>query len=255
MSESFNKAQINRGILSAAHVTELVRYWQANHALVADGAAGPKTIASIEAELALPLGDLPPNRAWPLAKLADGRRPFVTSAYYTENKSRAEPDRRHYGVDLFYRYVAGDPEVKVGDGGASGRGGRPKWWIPPGTVALAAAAGKIHVAGRGRTGYRVWIDHGRGVYTGYFHLSGTFAEIQRGAQVAMGQPLGLVGDNPATYDAMHLHFEVYVGDLDAYPSRSVNPKLWLEGASILDATGKLESEPKTSDEPQVHSPT
>lgn len=246
----YNKTQIARGILTIDHVTELVRYWQSGHHLTADGQAGPVTIASIDA--ALGRGELPPSRFWPLRCLPDGRRPFVTSSYWTDNKSRAEADRRHYGVDLFYQYdPRNDPEVTVGDGGASGRGGKPKWWIPPGTCAVAAAAGRVYVAGKGRTGYRVWIDHGRGVYTGYFHLSainvGMGRDLKRGDELDAGTIVGRVGDNPAAYDAAHLHFEVYVGDLDSYPSRSVNPKLWLAGA--------LHWEPTTSEVPQAHSPT
>jgi murein DD-endopeptidase MepM/ murein hydrolase activator NlpD len=248
---SFNKAQISRGVLSIDHVTELVRHWQASHGLVTDGHAGPKTVASIESALR-PHG-LPLTRAWPLGTLPDGRRPQITSAFHTENPDRAEPGNRHLGVDLFYRYdPRHDGPVRIGDGGASGRNGMPRWWIPPGTVALAAAAGRVHVAGKGRTGYRVWIDHGGGVYTGYFHLSDHAAALSRGDTVALGEPLGLVGDNPAAFDATHLHFELYLGDLDSYPSHSANPKIWLDDAIVLDGDGR---EPKSSDDPQVHSPT
>jgi hypothetical protein len=47
----YNAAQLASGALSPKHVVELVRYWQKGHRLVADGMAGPKTLASLEAEL------------------------------------------------------------------------------------------------------------------------------------------------------------------------------------------------------------
>lgn len=43
----YNAAQLATGRLTAGHVTELVRFWQAGHGLVADGMAGPVTIASL----------------------------------------------------------------------------------------------------------------------------------------------------------------------------------------------------------------
>lgn len=44
---AYNAAQIASGALTADHITELVRYWQAGHGLTVDGLAGPRTIASL----------------------------------------------------------------------------------------------------------------------------------------------------------------------------------------------------------------
>jgi N-acetylmuramoyl-L-alanine amidase len=46
-ADSYNAAQLASGALTPTHVTELVRAWQASHGLVADGMAGPKTIATL----------------------------------------------------------------------------------------------------------------------------------------------------------------------------------------------------------------
>lgn len=44
----YNASQLASGALTANHVTDLVRYWQAGHGLTADGMAGPRTIASLD---------------------------------------------------------------------------------------------------------------------------------------------------------------------------------------------------------------
>ena len=43
----YNAGQLAAGKLTAEHVTELVRFWQAEHGLKPDGMAGPVTIASL----------------------------------------------------------------------------------------------------------------------------------------------------------------------------------------------------------------
>jgi D-alanyl-D-alanine carboxypeptidase len=47
----YNRQQIGLGNLTDELLAELVRHWQRNHRLLADGLAGPKTLASIEEEL------------------------------------------------------------------------------------------------------------------------------------------------------------------------------------------------------------
>lgn len=44
---AYNAAQLASGALTPDAITELVHYWQAGHGLVADGMAGPRTIASL----------------------------------------------------------------------------------------------------------------------------------------------------------------------------------------------------------------
>ncbi|HEY5933416.1 MAG TPA: hypothetical protein VIU61_02200, partial [Kofleriaceae bacterium] len=137
-ADDYNRGQVERGVLTVAHVTELVRFWQNGHQLTADAMAGPLTIASVDrfvrarGELTLPLA-----RCWPLRTLVDGRKPMITSAF-----GAANPERRgHRGADIMYLYRADkDPPTKIGDSGRT----RPRpdgtsYWIPEGTEVVAQA--------------------------------------------------------------------------------------------------------------------
>ncbi len=197
----YNAAQLATSKLTAAHVTELVRHWQAAAGIVpVDGKAGPVTIASIESVMG-PAARAP-FLASPLPELKDGRKAVVTSSF-------RPPDRaNHNGVDLFYTWRPGDQPDFVGDKGAAGRNadGSPRWVVPDRTFAIASARGTVLTAGNSKTGYRVWIDHGNGLRSGYFHLLDIRVGV--GWKVEAGTPLGLVGDNPADHDGRHLHFEL-----------------------------------------------
>lgn len=161
---------------------------------------------------------MPARRLYPLP-LYEARKPEITSRHKVHNPSRS----KHYGVDLFYRWRAGDAAMKIGDGGRT-----KNWWVPLKTRVLAAADGTVEVAGVSKTGHRVWILHPGGLRTGYFHLSSL--AVKPGEAVKAGTFLGLVGDNPADYDARHLHFEVYKGELKSYPKGTVDPEIFLKGA-------------------------
>ena len=67
-------------------------------------------------------------------------------------------------------------------------------------------------------GNAVVLDHGGGVYTGYWHLSEL--NVQPGEQVAAGERLGAVGSTGLSTGA-HLHWEMRVGGLP------VDPLQWL----------------------------
>ncbi len=90
---------------------------------------------------------------------------------------------------------------------------------PTGTPFYAPAPGTVVVAQpltvRGGT---VFVDHGAGVITGYFHMS-DFA-VEPGDWVNTGEPLGWTGDSGLT-TGPHLHWEVRVN------GRWVNPAPWL----------------------------
>lgn len=215
----YNAAEIAAGRVTVDDITTLVKHWQASHhPLEVDGKAGPNTVKSIRAS-ARPA----PFLHNPLPKLPDGRTAVITSAFKTHNPTR--PD--HDGVDLFYPWRPGDKPDRVVDGGAAGRNpdGTPRWGVPDGTCAISAAPGVVQLADFTATGYRVWIDHGNGFRSGYFHLRD--CRVLVGQRLMVGHPLGLVGDNPADHDARHLHFEL--SSVDSYAP--IDPKQYMILAS------------------------
>lgn len=64
------------------------------------------------------------------------------------------------------------------------------------------------------------IDHGRGVYTGYWHQSKILVNV--GDHVTAGQTIGMVGAT-GRVTGPHLHFEVFAGGVQ------VDPAEWLAG--------------------------
>ncbi len=79
---------------------------------------------------------------------------------------------------------------------------------PVGQPVLAAGAGQVAFAGQMEIrGNHVIIDHGRGVFTGYSHLSQI--HVTRGQTVTRGQIIGVSGDTGRSSGA-HLHWEATV---------------------------------------------
>ena len=79
----------------------------------------------------------------------------------------------------------------------------------------AAARGKVLIAqDLYFSGNGVYLDHGRGVYTGYFHLSRILVEV--GEMVEAGQLIGEVGST-GRVTGPHLHWSLWVAgnSLDA----------------------------------------
>ncbi|MFQ5856996.1 MAG: M23 family metallopeptidase [Anaerolineae bacterium] len=89
-----------------------------------------------------------------------------------------------------------------------------------GDPVVAPAAGVVALAEpltvRGNS---VWIDHGLGVYSGYFHLSEIAVEV--GQTVKPGDILGRVGSTGLS-TGPHVHWEVRVGGI------AVDPLEWAE---------------------------
>lgn len=85
----------------------------------------------------------------------------------------------------------------------------------------APAHGKVVFAGplmiRGNVTY---IDHGWGVYSGYFHQSEMF--VQKGDIVEQGQEIGIVGSTGRS-TGPHLHWEIWVGGVPINPLDWVDP--------------------------------
>jgi murein DD-endopeptidase MepM/ murein hydrolase activator NlpD len=91
-----------------------------------------------------------------------------------------------------------------------------------GTEIFAPAPGVVVFAGPLTVrGNATMIDHGWGVYTGYMHQSEIFVEA--GEVVETGQVIGLVGGT-GRVEGPHLHWEVWVGDIQ------VDPLDWLQQA-------------------------
>jgi murein DD-endopeptidase MepM/ murein hydrolase activator NlpD len=89
-----------------------------------------------------------------------------------------------------------------------------------GTEIHAPAAGKVVYTGSMEIrGNVTLIDHGWGVYSGYFHQSEILVEV--GDMVEPGQVIGLVGDT-GRVTGPHLHWEMIVGDVQ------VDPMDWLK---------------------------
>ncbi|NMC83752.1 MAG: peptidoglycan DD-metalloendopeptidase family protein [Anaerolineaceae bacterium] len=65
------------------------------------------------------------------------------------------------------------------------------------------------------------IDHGHGVYSGYYHQSEI--DVKQGDTVKAGQQIGLIGAT-GRVTGPHLHLDVIVGDVQ------VDPDEWLSGA-------------------------
>lgn len=98
----------------------------------------------------------------------------------------------HYGVDF-----GGGVGIEI--------------WAPaPGKVVFA---GPLEVRGNATV-----IDHGWGVYSGYFHQSELLVDV--GDEVSPGQVIGLVG-NTGRSSGAHLHWEVWANGV------SVEPLDWL----------------------------
>jgi murein DD-endopeptidase MepM/ murein hydrolase activator NlpD len=84
-----------------------------------------------------------------------------------------------------------------------------------GTPVLAPAGGMVVLAEQLFVrGNAVVLDHGGGVFTGYWHLSEL--NVQPGDRVALGQRLGAVGSTGLSTGA-HLHWEMRVGGLPVDP--------------------------------------
>lgn len=105
--------------------------------------------------------------------------------------------------------------------------------IPPGTVVVAAAAGRVlRVSSEfHRGGLKVFLDHGRGLLTSYNHLARSCVEV--GEVVRRGQPIALSGYSGIDavvafpFTTPHLHFNVWRGGEYVDPfAREGEVSLW-----------------------------
>lgn len=91
---------------------------------------------------------------------------------------------------------------------------------PPGVPILAPAPGTVALAaGLQVRGNAVLLDHGRGIYTGYWHMSEIY--VTTGQQVQAGDVLGLVGTTGLSTGA-HLHWEMRIYGIAVDPMQFIS---------------------------------
>ena len=130
------------------------------------------------------------------------RPPRFTSPFGQRRVFNGELQSRHWGLDL------------------EGQ---------EGVLVRASAAGRVSLAGAFYyQGNAVYVDHGLGVYTGYFHLSQI--DVKDGDRVQVGQVLGRVGAT-GRVTGPHLHWTLHVGSV------SVDPSSLLKLENLPDAGG------------------
>lgn len=116
------------------------------------------------------------------------RRSRITSPFGTARVYNGEVQSRHLGTDF------------------AGSIGAPVRAAGKGVVALVA---DFYLAGRA-----VYIDHGAGLVTAYFHLSKAF--VREGDRVAAGQRIGAVGQS-GRVTGPHLHWVARYGAISVDP--------------------------------------
>ena len=164
------------------------------------------TRARVESELAraravsLRSHQTPKLWASPVAQPRDSR---ITSAYGGAREFNGQVTSRHMGTDF------------------AGAVGAPVKAAARGVVALVA---DFYLAGRA-----VYLDHGAGLVTGYFHLSQ--ASVAEGDTVAAGQLIGSVG-RTGRVTGPHLHWIMRYGVI------SVDPMTLVELGQRKEARGE-----------------
>jgi murein DD-endopeptidase MepM/ murein hydrolase activator NlpD len=144
--------------------------------------AYPRILAERKAIQGLLLGTLSraaAERYWslPLARPVPGE---VSSMYGIGRILNGQPHSPHRGLDM--EAETGEPVLAAADG-------------------QVLFSGELYYAGNA-----VYLDHGQGLVTAYFHLSGR--SVLAGGRVARGQVLGLAGDTGRSTRS-HLHFGVW----------------------------------------------
>lgn len=157
----------------------------------------PEITEPEEAFVAELLAPVSPKRHW--------SGPFVfPSTYYTESFVSTFGTRRSYNWGAFQYYHTG-----------------LDFYANTGMPIQASAAGRVVFAGLLKVrGGVTYIDHGWGVYSGYFHQSEIF--VEEGQFVEKGEPIGEVGGTGRS-TGPHMHWEIWVGGVP------VDPIDWVEG--------------------------
>lgn len=87
------------------------------------------------------------------------------------------------------------------------------YWAALGTPILAAGNGTVvEMTYRADYGNMIVIDHGRGIYTRYAHLSAFGDGVEPGEPVRAGDVIGQMGNTSDRAIPVHLHYEILSGD-------------------------------------------
>jgi murein DD-endopeptidase MepM/ murein hydrolase activator NlpD len=152
-----------------------------------DSAAAARIQGEVELARAVSRRAHDTPRAWsaPFRRPRPGR---ITSVFGTAREFNGEVASRHLGTDF------------------AGAVGAPVYAANAGVVALT---GDFYLAG-----HAVYLDHGGGLVTGYFHLSRV--EVTPGAVVQRGQRIGRVGKS-GRVTGPHLHWIARYGGITVDP--------------------------------------
>ncbi len=138
------------------------------------------------------------------------RTSTITSRFGTGRAFNGRVAARHLGVD--FRGAVGEPIRAANQG-------------------VVALVDTFFLAGR-----VVYIDHGGGVVTGYFHLSEPL--VEKGDTVVRGQRIGRVGAT-GRVTAAHLHWSARYGTLTVDPLELVAlEREWYSGAPLAPPTNR-----------------
>jgi murein DD-endopeptidase MepM/ murein hydrolase activator NlpD len=101
-----------------------------------------------------------------------------------------------------------------------------------GTPVFAANSGRVALAGELYfTGNTVYLDHGLGLHTAYFHLSRL--EVGEGEWVEKGELIGLVGAT-GRVTGPHLHWGLYLSGVPLDPVSLLQPGVARAGERLAD---------------------
>ncbi|GLJ80157.1 M23 family metallopeptidase [Microbacterium imperiale] len=98
---------------------------------------------------------------------------------------------------------------------ATGSCGSPIWAAGGGTVTFAGV--------QPYRGNVVWIDHGNGIESGYFHMEDGSLRVAKGDQIAAGTQIGTMGETGFSFGC-HLHFEIHNN------GKPINPEPFMQNA-------------------------
>lgn len=146
---------------------------------------------------------------WPLYEYK-GRRPVISSGFGPRARNTYSCGL-HLGADIDYRWEPGDPvSAPLASTDVDRNGNRHGYVTPSGTMACAAAPGRVLQSARNSRGWGVVLEHDGGWITWYQHLRSS--PLRRGALVDAAAALGPVGaDESDTRESgaegfRHLHF-------------------------------------------------